>query len=690
MINKKYFLNKKNITQKLKISLIKSRKKPGLILPYSLQIKNNSKTNLIISKEINIRDVLNNMLLRTNKLYEYLDNILNEIKLENEQYRKRTEIIKNIKYFIEVNITIKNSDKTKDLIFCEIIYFFDLLIIFNKKCKNIISFEKLGLGALILVLKFNKLHEKILIKKYKSIFNDKYMTLDEINKIELVSLKMINYDIAQPNPIYYIDLLFKNIFLAPNDIEQNIYIYKQIISIMKYIMTFSNNYFKFHPFYFSTFIIKCCLEKSKIDKFHTHFIYFFEINMREYRTLYDEFLKTFQGQINTLCSSSKQNNENISKNKFNNSLKYNSNSSIDLQINAQSKDKNNFASISVSSGFYMRKCKKNKDKINNNNSMKLGMNSMNNTYYKKFLENYIGDTNNNINNYKYNSIDENGDKVCKIISIPKIDNKNHNSSIESPKNCGISINYRIKKKSINNINYIPSVNKKELIIFNYQNKKVDEDKTKIKKNINISMEFTSIKKDIKAIISNEKDDKNIKSKRLNSEIVQNRAFYERKGDSIRKIYKNKIKEKNNNTNNMSNNLINNKKEETKNNNIEIKEEKLEKIKVNTLNKMTNLNLKKSNIISKKEKKHEIYNEIYLKSNAEEALNFKRLRNTVNQSESSLVGNKDNNNYNNNNCNKNRDNDARKVRRINIRNFYKNKNLLILKYNGLDKKELLIN
>ena len=41
----------------------------------------------------------------------------------------------------------------------------------------------------------NKLHDKILIKKYKSIYNNKYMSLDEINKIEVLSLKMINYNI---------------------------------------------------------------------------------------------------------------------------------------------------------------------------------------------------------------------------------------------------------------------------------------------------------------------------------------------------------------------------------------------------------------------------------------------------------------------------------------------------------------
>ena len=235
---------------KIKIALIKAPFRANFAPYYYLKIKNNIQSNALINKEINIYEILINILNKTNKIYDdYHYNQIN-IKLENEQNAKRTKVIKYINDFIEKNIKLNNLEKNKDNIFCEIIYIFDLLLIQNKKYKNLISYEKLGLGALILVLKFNKLHEKNFIKKYKSIFNDKYMTLDEINQIEVLALKRINYELTQPNHIYIIDFLYKNIFMNKKNLYLNIdYIYNQIISIIKYIMTYSNNYIKYHPFF---------------------------------------------------------------------------------------------------------------------------------------------------------------------------------------------------------------------------------------------------------------------------------------------------------------------------------------------------------------------------------------------------------------------------------------------------------
>ena len=482
MLPNKYFQYKKNNIQRIKISLIKSQIKHDFIVPYSLQIKNNPRLDLIINKEINLRDVLNNMLMTTNRLYENFDYNQIDIKLDNEQFSKRTKIIKYIKDFIEKNIAYKNSVKNKDIIFCEIIFIFDLLIIQNKKCKYLTPLEKLGLGALILVLKFNKLHDKILIKKYKSIYNNKYMSLDEINKIEVLSLKMINYNIIQPNHIYYVDIIYKNFFLKPTNKEKNIdYIYKQIISIIKYIMTFSNNYIKFHPFYFASFIIKFCLEQNKIEEFQSKYINLFEINMREYRLFYLEFLRTFQEQINIGYTLSKERGETNIKKGLNKSLLYGKPPEIELTSEINN---NNFASITVSNGFGHRKNKifGEKNANPNNNKMKIGMNSMNNTYYKKFLENYLDNNINIINkNNKNISVEENINKTCKIISLVGIGNKNKKISLESPKKCGISIDYRVKKKPENKVNNNGDISNRDKNIPNYQLKKDDEEKIKFKK-----------------------------------------------------------------------------------------------------------------------------------------------------------------------------------------------------------------
>ena len=66
------------------------------------------------------------------------------------------------------------------------------------------------------------------------------MTLEEINKIEISSLKLMNYYITQPNPINYLYFLYENIFIN-NKCKTMKYIYKLMILILKNIMFFFYN-----------------------------------------------------------------------------------------------------------------------------------------------------------------------------------------------------------------------------------------------------------------------------------------------------------------------------------------------------------------------------------------------------------------------------------------------------------------
>lgn len=70
MLSKAYFQNKKKNAPKVKISLIKTSFKSCLISPFSFKIKNNQKTNFLIDNEINLREILNNALKKTNNIYE--------------------------------------------------------------------------------------------------------------------------------------------------------------------------------------------------------------------------------------------------------------------------------------------------------------------------------------------------------------------------------------------------------------------------------------------------------------------------------------------------------------------------------------------------------------------------------------------------------------------------------------------
>ena len=66
---------------------------------------------------------------------------------------------------------------------------------------------------------------------------------------------------------------------------------------MKSIISFSNNYIKYHPFYLSCFIIKYCFEKYKIDAFQKTLIDFRRINMRIFGNIYEEFVKSNDNQM---------------------------------------------------------------------------------------------------------------------------------------------------------------------------------------------------------------------------------------------------------------------------------------------------------------------------------------------------------------------------------------------------------
>lgn len=672
MLSKAYFQNKKKNVSKVKISLMKTNIKSYLISSFSLKIKNNQKTNFFIDNEINLREILNNALKRTNTIYEnfYYNQI--DIKLEHEEISKRTKIIKYIKDFIETNI-----DFNKCEVFCEIIFFFDLLIIQNKKCKNIISLEKLGLGALILVLKFHKLQRNVFIKKYKSIFNDKYLSLDEINKIEVFSLKMLDYGITQPHPIYYIDLLYNNIFSSSNNLElNNDYIYKQIISTLKYIMTFSNNYIKFHPIYLALFIIKYCFEQNKSSDFHYNFILFFETNIRDYRSKYEEFINIFKNQLIIAKSLLKQKYDIKPKKIINKSLIYKKPTIVEFEYNK-------LGSITLSNGFRIKKDKKSininngdNNKTKNNSKTKLLMNSMNNTYYKKFLENYLEDNQNNSNKENI-SIIGNLNISCKNNSLAEISSyhKNNICSIESPKKCGISINYRLKKNLLNQDNNNSNIKNDD----STELKKEEIESIKIKKSVIIGYYLENKnKKEHKS--KEEESTINKKPKRVNSEIPNDKNkisynYFHSRGDSIRKKYKSKNKEKNININ-----LINEPKEETpnlvnKNKEKTEKTEKTEKIKVNTLNRINNYKNKNSD--NPETLKISYYYDIIKKNYNDDS--YFRSRSTVNQSESSFVNN-----------NIKRENDIKKVRKLNIRNFYKNKNAILLKYKDYDRKDIFIN
>ena len=221
------------------------------------------------------------------------------IKLNEEQCQKRYDIIIVIKKFI-----IENSINAN--IFYYIIHLFDLLIIKNNKHKLISSIEKIGLGALFISLKFfHGNRNSISNKKYKSLYNNRYFSMQEIAKIEFLCLKLIHYHLIRPNPIKYIEFFIINGVLYDSDLNANNknntnyqetfnHLYCLIFKNLDLIMSFSNEYIKYNPFYLSGFIIGFSRNILNMEKFPKQFTAFYDFTKINFNDIYNELISKFK------------------------------------------------------------------------------------------------------------------------------------------------------------------------------------------------------------------------------------------------------------------------------------------------------------------------------------------------------------------------------------------------------------
>ncbi len=265
--------------------------------------------------------------------------------------------------------------------------------------------------------------------------------------------------------------------------------------------------------------------------------------------------------------------------------------------------------------------------------------------------------------------------------IEKKEVKKNNNSKSNPKQLKhIKTNYRVisnieNRQNIfmtNNYNNNNNTQPKNIFIKKNNNNHpksnsqlVSEQKIKetlLKRRIDYSNSINKkiIKKENNNIVQKEE------IKNLNSELAQPKIIYKTRGDPIRKIYKRKNKEKN-----IDENIKNIKNENIVNLNDNYGKKEIRTIiKEDTLNKKKNycckLNINQT-IDNNEIKKISFYDENIRKNNNDESI-YKCGRNTINHIESYLKNNKE--------FDVKKNNELRRVRRLNIRNFYKNKNAII--------------
>ena len=364
-INQNIYIN--NINNLAQIDLYQSQKinqKTGLIPPSAPYM---------IQKDINLREIFNKMLNLSNRIYQNKNEFF-YVKLTEEQLFRRNIILESIKSFVIENQITYN-------IFYNIIFLFDLLLAKNKKYKLVTTMEKIGLGSLILMIKFNYLENRMIcMKKYKTIFNNKYYSTKEVTQLEILCLMLTNYNLNLPTPSSFMEvfLLNKIIFYmdyAKNETRQNIY--NLIINTLEKILFESNEYIKYNPLYLCCCIVCYSREMLGIEKWPRILAKSFNANYQSFEMIYNEYfkLKNKYKEMNNRSNNYDSSNNNISTN-------------IDSRGNCGGND-----GIKVLNESNFRKCIYNHNLNNNyrnkNCSNKIGIKKINLNISQQIINNII-------------------------------------------------------------------------------------------------------------------------------------------------------------------------------------------------------------------------------------------------------------------------------------------------------------
>ena len=239
-----------------------------------------------VPKDVNMHKILVTMM---NSSFKINGNKSIYVKISQNDLKTRNNILNNIKTFI-------NKKSISKKIFCAIIFLYDILYIKNIDQKIFTSQEELGIGSLILTMKFIYGKAKHLFKNMSSIFPS-FDTSEEKNKnkireIEINSLKLIDYYLSYASPISFMEIFFINGIIFSTDnikTEQSGKIYELVIDLIESIMIISNEYIKYNPLCLCSCIVAFARESYKLEKWPKVLTQAFGVNFSSFENIYNEF-----------------------------------------------------------------------------------------------------------------------------------------------------------------------------------------------------------------------------------------------------------------------------------------------------------------------------------------------------------------------------------------------------------------
>lgn len=190
--------------------------------------------------------------------------LLNKYKRPEESLlQNRYNIIIKMKEFIIAN-------RISTHVIFNSIYYLDYLI-----CQNTnMNIDMLGIGALILAIKFNELEiNNPPMKNYKCVYDNVYYSMDDILYIELICLRQFNYRLNHLEPIHFIQMLLLNgiVFNADTQFVNGKGINSNIYNLPFHILeiTMENiEYMEYYPLYLACACVAVSREYYSLEKWN--------------------------------------------------------------------------------------------------------------------------------------------------------------------------------------------------------------------------------------------------------------------------------------------------------------------------------------------------------------------------------------------------------------------------------------
>ena len=328
-----------------------------------------------VPKDVNMHRILINMMKSSFKIN---GNKSIYVKMSQNDLKKRNSILNTIKTFI-------NNKAISKKIFCAIIFLYDILYIKNIDKKIISTQEEMGIGALLLTLKFIQGIKKSLFKNILSFFDLNEETNKKgISEIEINCLKLIDYYLSYASPISFLEIFFINGIIFSTDnikTEQSGHLYESVLDLIEKIMLTSNEYIKYNPLCLCSCIVAFAREIYHLEKWPRILTQAFGVNFSSFESIYNEFHDIIMTNKNDEDKLLNKNNilkhkSLIKSEKENPSLKYlnnkfntnEENANNYTQINWKSKKKDNFNSIKNFISEYKKDYKENNKEENSSNN----------------------------------------------------------------------------------------------------------------------------------------------------------------------------------------------------------------------------------------------------------------------------------------------------------------------------------